>query len=100
MTARAPVRGRLRVSFEEMGELPGSFAFEASDQGLFYVCPCGCGRESFLPIAGEGRPRWRWDGNREQPTLTPSVRRTESCFFHGYFAAGVWTFCSDSGVGG
>lgn len=67
---------------------------------IIYICPCGCGHLISLPIAiGEKLDHyWQWDGNREQPTLQPSIRRLDGCRFHGYLTAGVWTFCSDSGA--
>jgi hypothetical protein len=72
---------------------PGAVAFEAGDHGLFFVCPCGCGAEDYLPFRGpDGRPRpsWLWDGNREAPTLSPSIRRTAGCRWHGFLRSGIW----------
>jgi hypothetical protein len=80
--------------FSEMeGSAPGSIAFEADEKGLFYMCPCGCGLEGFLPFRGKAepeRPSWIWDGNRDKPTLAPSILRTAGCHWHGYLQAGVW----------
>jgi uncharacterized protein DUF6527 len=83
---------------------PGGFSF--SDDGvepfnsIYYCCPCGCGERMSLPIAtGDKRDRyWKWDGNREEPTLEPSIKRLNGCKYHGYLTRGVWTFTSDSGV--
>jgi hypothetical protein len=67
--------------------------------GLEFCCPCGCGDESWLPLVMQGQPHdqhaWGWDGNKQQPTLTPSIRRTYGCKFHGYLQAGVWTSAGD-----
>lgn len=91
---RSTLQGAPYADFAEMEGAPaGSFAFEADEKGLFYICPCGCGREGFLPFRGKAepaRPSWIWDGNREEPTLEPSVLRTEGCRWHGYLRGGVW----------
>ena len=61
--------------------------------GIAFRCPCGCGREGFLPI-GQGKAvSWEWDGNRTRPTLTPSIRQRGGCGWHGWLAAGVWLPC-------
>lgn len=48
--------------------------------GLIYKCPGGCGKEgyvAFKPPSEDdikyGRDTWTWDGNREAPTLSPSI---------------------------
>lgn len=80
----------------------GAFDFAFNKEGrekvLFFRCPCGCGREGALPLrpADEddikyGRDTWDWDGNREKPTLTPSVWKKGH--WHGYLTAGVWVSC-------
>ena len=65
--------------------------------GIAFVCPCGCGNESYMPIrggGGAGGPSWEWDGNREAPTLTPSVFNSGMpCQWHGWLRAGVWEPC-------
>lgn len=68
-------------AFELSGEPPG---------GLWYMCPCGCGTQGFLAIrpANPAHPSWGWDGNRDAPTLTPSVHHVGH--WHGFLRAGVW----------
>lgn len=62
--------------------------------GIAFVCPCGCARESFLPMRGRGHPHeWDWDGNREAPTLTPSIQQVGGCGWHGWLRAGEWVPC-------
>lgn len=81
--------------FEEAEALPpGTIQFEAADAGLFYNCPCGCGRFGYLPFRGSQpeRPSWEWDGSREKPTLTPSVHDLV-CGWHGWLRAGIWVSC-------
>jgi hypothetical protein len=62
--------------------------------GLAIRCPCGCGREGYLPVgADEPGPRWNWDGDRERPTLTPSVLFRGGCQWHGFLTKGEWRSC-------
>jgi len=68
---------------------------DGSVGGIAFVCPCGCGNESYLPLRGHGPPHeWDWDGNREAPTLSPSVFNTGMpCQWHGWLRAGEWKSC-------
>lgn len=67
--------------------------------GLFYWCPCGCCRMGVIcfrrpGIALEG-PSWEWDGNRDQPTLSPSLLSDPAkggCGWHGWLKAGVFSW--------
>jgi len=75
--------------------IPGAFQFEANDKGIFYVCPCGCQSLGFLGFRGledKERPSWEWDGNREKPTLSPSILR-RACGWHGFLRGGAWESC-------
>ena len=59
--------------------------------GIAFVCPCGCGAEGFLPMEGRGHPHeWHWDGNREAPTLNPSIQQVGGCRWHGWLRNGEW----------
>lgn len=56
-----------------------------------YVCPCGCGAVTFVGIEKDGDVRaasWRWDGNTESPTLSPSLQQHSACRWHGFMQAG------------
>lgn len=59
------------------------------------ACPCGCGG-----IWGASFPRWTFDGNREAPTISPSLRFFEpdgkTTHWHGFIKGGVFETCSDS----
>lgn len=69
--------------------------------GLLFICPCGCGELQGVgfstEISGE-KPVWNWDGNREKPTLTPSINILQlndkgekiGEHWHGYLTAGRW----------
>ena len=63
--------------------------------GIAFVCPCGCGNESWLPFRGSkfdtGGPSWEWNGDRDAPTLNPSVFNTGMpCKWHGWLRSGTW----------
>jgi Family of unknown function (DUF6527) len=48
------------------------------------VCSC--------PLTGDIHPMWQWDGNREAPTLSPSILvmggKDRPARWHGYLRAG------------
>lgn len=76
------------------GGVPGAFEI-VEDQWLQFICSCGCGRFFRLPLF---KPHgWTWDGNRERPTITPSIRQLNGCKWHGHLRAGVWQPEGDSG---
>ena len=90
---------------------PGVFEYYtasgASDSdaaaGILFGCPCGCGdlRTVGFDTHESRRPKWHWDGNRETPTLTPSIliyqmdERGEKIgeHWHGFLTAGQWVSC-------
>ncbi len=70
---------------------PGAFKFFAAGGrvvGLNYRCPCGCGSLAPLDFKPAESPSWNWDGNREAPTLSPSVHHEGH--WHGYLRGGIW----------
>lgn len=85
---------------------PGDFAFKDFDakgitdpdkvDSLEFRCPRTgkyCGSilvgHKVKPVFGNA-PTWKWDGNFEAPTLTPSINCVSGCGWHGYLTAGVW----------
>lgn len=66
---------------------------ESGEAGMTFICPCGCGREGYLPFTADQEPRWNWDGNRDQPTVTPSVKQVGGCEWHGWLTNGEWRSC-------
>lgn len=98
-----PVKGQYLPDYEERyKELPpGAFDYYEGTKGdnricgMIFVCPCGCGHESALDFRREDRaefhPSWEWDGNKEAPTLSPSVHRVGH--WHGWLRNGVWESC-------
>lgn len=98
---------------------PGDFQFatrygDASENpkpcAMLFICPCGCGKLNALDLRGphanhigDARPSWDWDGNRERPTLMPSILdwntnekgEKVSEHWHGYLTAGVFKACGE-----
>lgn len=116
MTTVAPVDQRASVpavfaaNFDDDEALvpAGYFHFAdgydgTQDVGILFGCPCGCGSLNYVavkPYAGTG-PQWAWDGNRDAPTLTPSIlihqmnQAAEKIgeHWHGYLTAGQFRSC-------
>ena len=72
---------------------PGRVCF-VGEGGLGINCP-GCGHESYLPFEGatsttKHGPSWEWNGDKVQPTLSPSVHSTGCCGWHGWLRKGIW----------
>lgn len=76
---------------------------------LYYFCP-GCRHTHSIQVDGQGDPgkNWQWDGNLEQPTISPSVREfipaheyegkvfPEKTTCHHFVKAGVIELLEDS----
>lgn len=90
---------------EFLGKGPGAYRFIGpadAPTGLHFNCPCGCGAMFGARLNPGG---WTWDGNREAPTLTPSLgcyptRGKASSIgmdgvyhWHGHLRAGVFEEC-------
>jgi hypothetical protein len=94
MTAR--IRATPVDDIDDAHGTPGAFEIiehaDSSSAGVGFICPCGCGREGYLSFTPPG-PQWTWDGNREAPTLTPSVQQVGGCRWHGWLRAGEWVTC-------
>lgn len=107
----APVKATRVDDIDEVRLLPGAFEYYVHDdtgpdvmRGIIYDCPCGCGDLHALPFhplseddKKNGRAGWTWDGNREAPTLTPSILSHEGgtkdgpTHWHGFLTAGFFT---------
>ena len=78
--------------------LPGSFVHHGS--GIAFICPCGCGRESYLrrrschcATCCHG-PSWEFSGTLDAPTLFPSIHNVRMpCRWHGWLRDGHWHPC-------
>lgn len=101
--SRPPVPATLVADIDAVRAKPGAFElFGQKDVegsvGLLFNCPCGCGDVSavtfdVIPRAPGDDQRWRWNGNREKPTLAPSLNKSRGCRWHGWLRAGVWEEC-------
>lgn len=81
---------------------PGDAQFISFDgverAGLYFICPqCHhLGGVHFDPPRAGG---WKWDGNVEAPTVTPSILHDDPahggrCGWHGYLTAGELVPCA------
>ena len=64
--------------------------------GMEYLCPCGCRTVGEIRFARPGEtprsPTYLWDGNREEPTVTPSFSHVVAGEIHwsGILQRGEW----------
>lgn len=80
---------------------PGEYMFTGrlkhpGIHGMIMCCPCGCGDNSgidFDTSPGVTLPFWKWDGNEDAPTLSPSLQKTGKCRWHGHLVKGVFVPC-------
>ncbi len=97
------VQGTYKQRWQDLTQ-PGDFMYtgrmnvpEGTACGLLFRCPCGCGSKGSLQLdtefADRSEPTWTWNGNRERPTLTPSIHRVRGCGWHGYLTDGVFRPC-------
>lgn len=97
------VPARLVTSWDDM-KSPGDFMYHTSvgsgdaETGILFCCPCGCGTPGSVQFANTPwcdptKPKWTFNGNREKPTLTPSIQRNIGCRWHGYLTDGVFRPC-------
>jgi len=57
--------------------------------GLNFRCPCGC-EDGFAVWFTGSKAKWKWNGNRDKPTLIPSIFLKKFCGWHGFLTNGVW----------
>jgi len=73
---------------------PGASAWTTDFAGnlavLRFSCPCGCGYVVSVPIKPFDVRGWSWDGDKEKPTLTPSIQKLSGCRWHGHLTKGVF----------
>lgn len=110
MTTVPPVNQRATVSatlVENMDDQPpGAFEFysrgDEESAGILFMCPCGCGQMHAIGFGKSERPSWGWNGEREKPTVTPSVLiyqmekgtgKRIGEHWHGWLTDGVWRSC-------
>lgn len=44
----------------------------------------GCNESHSVPVNGQGRPQWTFNGDYEKPTLSPSIKITSGHFVDGW----------------
>ena len=90
-----PVVATFCEEIDEVRAKAGAFEFyrdkDGDPAGMIYCCPCGCGATGALAFRPRPSPSWGWNGNREKPTLSPSVHHVGH--WHGYLTDGVWRSC-------
>lgn len=89
----APVKATVEGTVRRDESPPGAIAFSSDEESLWICCPCGCGRITPLDIYGKGNPKtetpsWEWDGDRERPTLAPSIHAVGH--WHGWLTRGYF----------
>jgi hypothetical protein len=97
------VPARRLVDPNALPKEPGEYKIVGEDfthhkARLMFACPCGCGDILGALLGPEERkvpPVWKWDGNLDKPTVTPSIEFLAGCRWHGHLTEGV--FKTDSG---
>ncbi len=82
------------IEFGATPSKPGEFSIRGNR--FVICCPCGCGDIIGIRHAETDLDKgacWQWDGNREKPTVTPSIQVIGGCNWHGYLKAGVFETC-------
>lgn len=99
--SKLSVAGKLVDEASDSKE-PGHFSFYTKTLkgggehigGMVVVCP-GCKWPIAIPFRSKLWPKqphdWEWNGNREKPTLNPSLHHV-GCW-HGHLRKGVFTSC-------
>jgi hypothetical protein len=67
--------------------------YRVDDERVGFFCP-GCKRWHTVRVAGEGHPRWLWNGSMVSPTFTPSIDYEGAC--HSFVINGTIRFRLDS----
>jgi hypothetical protein len=69
---------------------------EEQPTAITFICP-GCHTEHVVRVAGDP-PLWLWNGDKEKPTIVPSIRvkisQHHCC--HSYVTDGVIEFLEDT----
>jgi hypothetical protein len=70
---------------------PDEFAFSADLSEIAIPCARGTYDRCVIRITtGEPQhPVWKWDGNLDEPTLTPSIGCDHRCGWHGQLTRGI-----------
>lgn len=68
-------------------------------QGVNFLCPCGCGHETYTPVTQDEKEPHHWQFSRgpNGPTLSPSIRWLSGCKVHFNITDGKVIIHGDSG---
>jgi hypothetical protein len=80
-----------RVADYEHLENPGDYIVydEENVKQITFLCPCGCGDLGSVNINQSDPYCWKWNGDKDKPTTTPSIKQL-SCGWHGYLTDGIF----------
>ena len=71
---------------------------KGTERGYLWLCP-GCGDYHSVSVEGHPTLNWKFDGNEDKPTFSPSVRvrggGDPNYCCHFFIRAGVAEFCGD-----
>lgn len=74
-----------------IGKSDGTLASDglAMPQAILFVCLNGKRQCRIEVTTGPAQhPQWHWDGNLDEPTITPSIGCDHRCGFHGHLIRG------------
>ena len=74
----------------QRGDYEIALGSDGAPEFIFVCCP-GCGSVFPLPLRPGAKDSWAWDGNRDAPTLTPSINHV-GCW-HGFLSEGEFKAC-------
>jgi len=60
------------------------------EHNLTFTCPCGCGKIGAVIVETDTEKGWKWNGDKINPTFTPSILQIGGCCWHGYLTNGEW----------
>ena len=63
---------------------------DGREHNLTFTCPCGCGKIGAVIIETDKEKGWKWNGDKINPTFTPSILQCGGCQWHGYLTNGEW----------
>lgn len=98
MTRKGIDMGKQRETLHDLfnnGEIGDWYIDEAMGRTQIFICypvpsiyPDTPANKDFvrIPVTGTQEPKWDWDGNRDKPTLTPSINVIGR--WHGWLRGG------------
>jgi hypothetical protein len=89
---------QMRMRDNLLPDMAGRFSWQTESDHRHLAMRLPCGHVANLPVAGP--KAWRWDGNEDTPTLTPSIQcmsksvnQQPAPCWHGYITAGELRPC-------